>query len=220
MAKRIGALSAALVFILAACSGGTRPELDDPSVATDPAPVVTPEPDQPDDDTEAADTDPADDEQAVEVAPTATPSADDSDADPVETPDDAPTTAPDIAPPDPSLYPLQGTVTVSLADGRTFEAPVGCGYENAGDAWEFRFGGESSEGVQIEGAYDNTQPDFAILFLAGADSLNGDDVLLSNLNGGDDVRSTSDGGSEWVANIELWTPEGASVNADLTATCG
>ena len=131
-----------------------------------------------------------------------------------------PAAAPDVAPADPGDYPLQGTVTVLLGDGRSYDASVGCNYVTAGEAWEFRFGGESSAGVQIEGAYDTTQPDFVILFVAGPDSLNGDDVLLSNVNGGDDLVSTNSSGNEWQANITLWSPEGQSVGAELTATCG
>ncbi len=216
MTNNIRVICVALAVLAVACSGGTRPELDDTVAGADTEPTaaedatVTPEPDEPDrDPTSDAGVAPADEAPTPEET-----------AEAEETGDPTPTTGPDVVPADPTDYPLQGTVTVALADGRSYDAPVGCNYATAGDAWEFRFGGESSTGVQIEGAYDTTQPDFVILFVAGPDSLNGDDVLLSNVNGGDDLIQTSSGGEEWQASITLWSPEGQSVDAQLTANCG
>jgi hypothetical protein len=214
--NRTRVICVALVFLAVSCSGGSRPELDESVVSTDP----TPEPTVVDESLDET-VSPAAEESAE---PTATAEPSDGEApEPdtgVDAPDSTPTAAPDVAPADPADYPLQGTVNVTLADGRSYEATVGCNYQIAGDAWEFRFGGQSTEGVQIEGAYDTTQPDFVILFVAGPDSLNGDDVLLSNLNGGDDLRETNDSGNEWNANIDLASPEGQVVNAQVTATCG
>jgi hypothetical protein len=210
--NNIRVICVALAVFAVACSGGTRPELDDAVAGADaePTATVTPDPDEPDE-VATSDADVSPDDEAP--TPEAT-------ADAEAAGDPTPTTGPDAAPADPSDYPLQGTVTVALADGRSYEAPVGCNYATAGDAWEFRFGGESAAGVQIEGAYDTTQPDFVILFVAGPDSLNGDDVLLSNVNGGDDLVETNSGGDGWQASITLWSPEGQSVDAQLTATCG
>ncbi len=211
MTNNIRVICVALAVLAVACSGGTRPELDDTVTGADTEPTAvedptaTPEPDEPDSDTTPE--------------PDVTPDDEASTPETEVTEDPTPTNGPDVAPADPTEYPLQGTVTVALADGRSYDAPVGCNYATAGDAWEFRFGGESSAGVQIEGAYDTTQPDFVILFVAGPDSLNGDDVLLSNVNGGDDLIQTNSGGDEWQASIKLWSPEGQSVDAQLTANC-
>jgi len=216
--KRLNWILVVVALVAMACSGGERPALDDTAVSGG---SPTPTPEAPDDESDV-------DASAVEAAPTPvadetaveTESPDDEAAVEDETPTDAPPAADTGPPPDPATFPSQGTASVVLADGRTYDATVGCSVLTSGNEWEFRFGGKTAADVQIEGAYDTSQPDFVIMFISGPDSLNGDDVLLSNVNGGDDLSETTSSGTEWNASIQLWSPEGQAVGAELAVTCG
>lgn len=214
-----------LALMLGACSGGDRPDFDDG--AAEPNPVATATVSGDDTDDTAADADAELSEGGEDPAADDDPATDDStddEVEPVDEPDDADDTVdPEdtvVAGPDPADYASQGTALVALADGRSYEGSVACETSTSGGDWVFRFGGVTDAGVQLEGAYDTSQPDFAIVFVAGPDSLSGDGVLLSMINGGDDLTETNNSGNEWIAAITLWTPEGDPIAAQVTAACG
>ncbi|MDH3752499.1 MAG: hypothetical protein OEU32_01405 [Acidimicrobiia bacterium] len=225
--SRVLASLLAVVMVAAACSGGDRPELvdsPDGDVEVDGADAET--------ETGSADAD-ADEDSSADASEDTTPEepddssdepADDAATDPESSDEDEvaadePTPEPP-PPPAADSFASTGTVSVALDDGRVYDATVGCTVVESGDDWSFRFSGESDVGVAMEGTYDSTQPDFVIVFISGPDALNGDDVLLSNLNGGDDLNETSTGGNTWVASLNLSSPEGVVFGAQVDAVCG
>lgn len=236
MHKRFSALSlwvAAAVSIGVGCSGGDRPELDAVEPLLTPTAAVDVDEAATSDDDDAvidADGDSSDDDVA-----TADPDAGESGDSGTEPDGSSVDVDPDDLDPigdgeplgddggDPTeTYAEEGTATVAFVDGRTFEGVVSCQVTDEAGAWEFAFKGFTSEGVQIEGVYDSADPDFVIVFVAGADSLSGDDVLFSNINGGEDLIESSEGGTTWEASIRLTdlnAADAALVDAQVTATC-
>ena len=213
-------------LLLAACGGGFPDQQAEPETPADVEESTEPEEGaEPEPETEAA----AEPAETTEREPEAEPEPDEqTEPEPEpqteEAPDAEATVAPEPPPtpvPTPDLASQAGTATVVLSDGRTFTTATECEVnDTSATGWSFRFEGISEDGVEMEGVYDASQPDFTVLFLTGADALQGDDVFLSNINGGDDVVETSTGGTVWTAQIVLTDEAGAPVTADLEAGCG
>lgn len=220
-----------LALLLAAC-GGADPQLVDTETPLD-EPVVAAEDsvdDEPVDPTGDVDDEASSGDVAVQPPvepdqPVGEPEPDESEPE-ADEPEPAPTIEePPAEPPPPAPEPepeaLAGTATVTLSDNRVFTIDTVCSVtDTAATGWSFQFEGTDAAGVEIEGVYDSSQPDFTVLFLVGPDALQGDDLFLSNVNGGDDVVETSTGGTTWAATVVLTDEQGGTVTADVDASCG
>ncbi len=229
-----GVLSLAL--LVGAC-GGADPELVDTDVLPD-EPVASDEEadeaagDEPVDPTGDVDEPAASEAVAVEETvepdqPVGAPEPDEpevtDESEPGPTIEEPADDEPPPPPPEPEPEPeaSSGTATVTLSDSRVFTVDTACTVaDTAATGWAFQFEGTTDEGVEIEGVYDSSQPDFTVLFLVGPDALQGDDLFMSNVNGSDDVIETSTGGTTWTATIVLTTEEGDTLTADVDASCG
>lgn len=183
-------------------AGAVDEEADSGDVAVQPVepdqPVGEPEPDEPVEPVEPVEPDPEPTEPTVEEPPAEPP-----------------------PPPEPEPDAQAGTATVTLSDSRVFTVDTVCTVsDTAATGWSFQFEGTTAEGVEIEGVYDSSQPDFTVLFLVGPDALQGDDLFLSNVNGSDDIVETSSGGTTWTASIVLTAEQGDTLTADVDASCG